>query len=114
LRHGEPQRLRCFDVDGQLIFGRPLHWQVGRFLPFEDAIDIAGCTSVLVDRIRTIGGALLDFLYSDFSFTVQEKAEIRVFCEAITATPEEIVGPFFQYMERLGPRLNFGRERAAI
>jgi hypothetical protein len=26
LRHGEPQRLRCFEVDGQFIFGRPLHW----------------------------------------------------------------------------------------
>ncbi len=55
MRHGEPQRLRCFEVDGQFIFGRPLHWQVGRLLPFEDAIDIAGCASVLVDRIGTIG-----------------------------------------------------------
>ena len=35
-------------------YGRPLHWQVSRVLPFEDAIDIAGCTSVLVDRIGTI------------------------------------------------------------
>jgi hypothetical protein len=54
LRHREPQRLRCFEVDGKFIFGRPLHWQVGRLLPFEDAIDIAGCTSVLVDRIGTL------------------------------------------------------------
>src|ERR1700752_3336 len=54
LRHGEPQRLRCFEVYGQLISGRPLHWQVGRLLPFENAINIAGCTSVLIDRIGTI------------------------------------------------------------
>src|ERR1700746_2512416 len=43
LRYSEPQRLRCPKVDGQFIFGRPLHRQVGRLLPFEDAIDIAGC-----------------------------------------------------------------------
>ena len=54
MRHREPQRLRCFEVDGKFIFGRALHRQVGRLLPFEDAIDIAGCTSVLVDRIGTI------------------------------------------------------------
>jgi hypothetical protein len=53
LRHGEPQRLRCFEVDRQFIFGRPLDWQVSRVLPFEDAIDIAGCTSVLVGRTGT-------------------------------------------------------------
>src|ERR1700676_195147 len=55
LRQGEPQRLRCFEVDHQFIFGRPLDWQVSRLFPLENAIDIAGCTAVLVDRIGTIG-----------------------------------------------------------
>jgi hypothetical protein len=59
-------------------------------------------------------GTLLDFLCSDFSFSMQEKAEIRVFCEAITANPEQIVGPVFQHMVGLGPRLRFGLDRVAV
>ena len=35
--------------------GRRLHRQVGRLLALENAIDIAGRASVLVDRIRPIG-----------------------------------------------------------
>ena len=38
------------------VLGRRLHWQVGRLLAFEDAIDVTGRALVLVDRIRPIGG----------------------------------------------------------
>src|SRR5215510_11206545 len=51
----EAERLGCFDVYDQFELGRLLHGQVSRFLALEDAIDVAGGASVLVDRIRPIG-----------------------------------------------------------
>ena len=44
--------LRLID---QLVLGRRLHRQIGRLLALEDAIDVAGRASVLVDKIRAIG-----------------------------------------------------------
>ena len=44
--------LRLID---QLVLGRRLHRQVGRFLSFKDAIDIAGRAAVLADQIGPVG-----------------------------------------------------------
>src|SRR5215472_14065099 len=54
LRHDEAERLRGLEVDYKLILGRRLHWQVGRLLAFEYAINITGCASELFDQIRPI------------------------------------------------------------
>src|SRR5262249_5387593 len=54
LRHDDAKRLRGREVDNQFIFGRRLNRHVGRLLALQNAIDIAGCTSVLVNRTRTI------------------------------------------------------------
>src|SRR5262245_14968644 len=42
LRHCQAKRLRGFEINHQLILGRGLHWQIGRLLALEDAIDITG------------------------------------------------------------------------
>src|SRR5262249_19717265 len=49
------ERLRSLEVDHKLILGWRLHRKVGRLLALEDAIDVAGRTSVPVDLIRTVG-----------------------------------------------------------
>ena len=54
-RHVEAKRLGGFPVDNQLVLGRRLHRQVGRLLPLEDAVDVAGRLAVLVERIRPVG-----------------------------------------------------------
>ena len=41
-RHGEAERLGGLEVDGQLVLGRHLHWQISRLGAFENAIDVAG------------------------------------------------------------------------
>jgi hypothetical protein len=41
-RHFEAEGLGGLEVDGQLILGRCLDWQVGRLLALEDAIDVVG------------------------------------------------------------------------
>ena len=53
--HFKPESLGSLEVDDEFVLGRRLHRQVGRLLTFEDAIDIAGCASILVDNIRPIG-----------------------------------------------------------
>src|SRR5262249_2039715 len=45
-----------FEVDRQLVFGRCLHRQLGWLFALEDAIDVAGRLTILVDVIRPIGG----------------------------------------------------------
>src|SRR5215468_8641721 len=55
VRHSEPDRLGGLEIDHQLVFHRCLHRQVGGFLPFENAIDVAGRAAVLVDLISPIG-----------------------------------------------------------
>jgi hypothetical protein len=47
--HVEAKRLRCLEVDDQLVLGRCLYRQVGRLLALEDAIDVAGHAPKLVD-----------------------------------------------------------------
>src|SRR6202048_3502687 len=41
-RHIEPEGLRGFQVNHQLVFGRRLDREVGGLLALEDAIDVAG------------------------------------------------------------------------
>src|SRR6516164_2516491 len=53
--HGKAERLGGFQIDRQLVFGRRLHWQIGRLLALEDAVDIASCLTVLIDLIRPVG-----------------------------------------------------------
>src|SRR6266700_7543453 len=38
--HFEAERLGGFEVDHRFVLGRRLHWQVGRLLTLEDAIDV--------------------------------------------------------------------------
>src|SRR5262249_31297463 len=54
LRHGDAKRLRGLEVDNQFIFGRRLNRHVGRLFALQNAIDIGGCTPVLVNGIRAI------------------------------------------------------------
>jgi len=54
-RYREVERFGSFAIDDQLIFGRCLDRQVGRFVPPEDAIDIRGPAPVLIDCIDSIG-----------------------------------------------------------
>jgi hypothetical protein len=43
-----------FEIDYQFVLGRCLHRQVGWFRALEDAIDVAGCKTVLVGKTRPI------------------------------------------------------------
>src|SRR6187399_590687 len=54
-RHGKSERLGGLEVDDKLVFGRCLHWKIGRLLTLEDAIDILGCASVRVHRVWAVG-----------------------------------------------------------
>ena len=54
-RHDETERLRRLEIDRQFILGRRLHWQVGRLLAFEDAVDVAGRSPKYIERIRPVG-----------------------------------------------------------
>src|SRR6516165_12709950 len=53
-RHSEPKRPGSLEIDDELVFGRRLHRQIGGLLAAEDAIDVTGCTAILVDRIGAI------------------------------------------------------------
>ena len=54
-RNVEAERLGGLEVDDQLVLGRRLHRQVGRLLALEDAVDVAGGASILVDQVRPVG-----------------------------------------------------------
>src|SRR5262249_10449306 len=51
----EPEYFGSFQIYDQLIFGRRLHWQVGRFLAPKNAIDIARRAAILVGFIGSVG-----------------------------------------------------------
>src|SRR5438128_107306 len=48
-RNFETERLRGLEVDHKLILSRCLHRKIGRFLALEDAIDVAGSPSELIN-----------------------------------------------------------------
>ena len=54
-RHVEAECLGGLEIYHQLIPGRLLHRQVGRFLALEDAIDVACGAAELVDEIGSVG-----------------------------------------------------------
>jgi hypothetical protein len=49
-----PSALGDLHFDHQLVLARRLHWQMGRLLGFEDAVDVAGGARVLVGVISLI------------------------------------------------------------
>ena len=53
-RYVEAKRLRGLEVNHQLVLGGSLHRQVRRFLPLEDAVDVSGCLSELVNDIGPV------------------------------------------------------------
>jgi hypothetical protein len=55
LRHGEPERLRVFEIDDQLILRRCLNRKLRRLLALEDAINVARCPAVLIINNPPIG-----------------------------------------------------------
>src|SRR6516164_4826726 len=54
-RHVEAECLGGLEVDCEPVFRRGLYWQVGRLFALEDAIDVAGRASELIDPVRPIG-----------------------------------------------------------
>src|SRR6476620_10906512 len=54
-RHVETQSFGRLEIDDELILSRRLHRHVGGLLALEDAIDVTGCVSILVDEIGPIG-----------------------------------------------------------
>ena len=77
LRDGEAERLGGVAINHQRNFGGLLYGEVCRLFAFEDSIDVAGCTSVLVDQIRPVG---------DQAAAADEQAE-RVDCGQIEVWP---------------------------
>jgi hypothetical protein len=49
-RHVEAESLGGLEIDHQFEFGRQLDRQIGRYLAFEDAINVTGRATVLVER----------------------------------------------------------------
>src|SRR5262249_3305894 len=54
-RNVEAKRLSGLEVDDQLVLGWCLHRQVGWLLALEDAIDVTGSETVIVEVIGPIG-----------------------------------------------------------
>ena len=54
-RHVEAERLGGLEVDQQFVLCWRLHRQIGGLLTLEDAVNIAGRSSVLVEKVRPIG-----------------------------------------------------------
>ena len=52
--HREAERLRGLKVDRQLVFGRCLHGKVCGLLTLEDAVDVSGRLTELVNDIRPV------------------------------------------------------------
>jgi len=58
--HHKAERLGGFEIDHQFVLVRRLHRQVSRLLALEDAVDVAGCVSILIDQIRPVGDETTD------------------------------------------------------
>ena len=53
-RHVKAERLCCFEVDNELIFGWGMHRKISRFLAFKNAIDITGSLPVCINRVWSV------------------------------------------------------------
>src|SRR5262249_8496088 len=53
--HIKTEGLGGLEIDHQFVLGRHLHREVARLFALEDAIDVAGRPTELVDRIRPVG-----------------------------------------------------------
>src|SRR5262249_47862590 len=53
-RYSEAERLRCLEFDHQFVLGGCLHRHLAGLLPLEDAVDVAGGTPILFDKISSI------------------------------------------------------------
>ena len=53
-RHGEAERLRGFEINRHLVFGRRLHRQVSRLFSFEDAVNVGCRKPILIYNIWPI------------------------------------------------------------
>src|SRR6516164_1845990 len=60
-RYLEAKRLRCLEIYHQLVFGRRLHRQVGRLLTLEDAIDVIGRTSPIIESVKSVRQQAAEF-----------------------------------------------------
>src|SRR5262245_37497906 len=54
-RHVEAERLGGLEIDDKLILRGCLHWEVGWFLTFKDAINVGGGAVILVQLIDPVG-----------------------------------------------------------
>jgi hypothetical protein len=54
LRDIKSECLGGLEINYEFVLGRRLHRQIGRLLALEDAVDIAGGASELIDPIRTL------------------------------------------------------------
>jgi len=50
-RYGEAERLGSLEIDDELVLYWCLHWQIGRLLVLDDAVNVAGRAAVLVEDI---------------------------------------------------------------
>src|SRR5919201_1783859 len=55
IRYREAELLCSLEIDHQLVPGRCLHRQIGRFLALEDAIDVASGAAALIEVVGPIG-----------------------------------------------------------
>src|SRR5262249_33816987 len=53
-RNVEVERLRGLEIENGFVLGRRLHRQIGRFLAFENAVDVNSRAAELVDEIRPV------------------------------------------------------------
>src|SRR5215472_6492134 len=54
-RHVEGESPRRFQVEDRFVFGRRLHWKIGRIGTAQDAIDVGCRLPVLLDHVDAIG-----------------------------------------------------------
>src|SRR5919204_4960878 len=54
IRHSEPEPLRGFEIDHQLILRRRLHGKISGLLALEDAIDVASGAAALIEEVGPI------------------------------------------------------------
>jgi hypothetical protein len=76
-RHIEPEGLRGFQVDYQLVFGRQLDRKISRLCAIEDPVHVLSCAAVRLSDVRTIAdqSAVLGILAEAVQYQTQIKAK---------------------------------------